>query len=53
MEEFDQEDWSVSDTFGIILPCPATYHLEVGGPVSLKTATKRSFGGKKLRKSTF
>ena len=48
MEECDREDWSVSDTFGIITPCSATHHLVVGGPVSLNLATKASFGGKKL-----
>ena len=48
MEECDQEDWSVSDIFGIITLCSATYHLVVGGPVSLNLATKASFGGKKL-----
>ena len=42
-EEYDQEGWSVSNTFGIItLPLP-TYHLEVGVPFSVKLATKASF----------
>ena len=42
-EECDQEDWNVSDTFGIITLCSATYHLEVGASISLKAATKASF----------
>ena len=46
-EECDQEDWSVSDKFGIITTSSATYHLEMGAPVSLKVATKACFGGKK------
>ena len=45
-EEFNQEDWSVSDTFGIITSCSAAYHLEVRAPVSLKPANTASFGGK-------
>ena len=40
----------VCDKFGIITPCSATYHLEVGAHVSLKLATKASFGGKKTLK---
>ena len=50
MDECDKEDWSISDTFGIITPCSATCHLEVGAPVSLKLASKTSFGGKKSLK---
>ena len=53
MEECDQEDWSVSDIFGIITLCSATYHLVVGGPVSLNLATKASFGGKKTLRLVF
>ena len=49
-EEFDQEDSSVCDTFGIITSCSATYHLEMGAPVSLKLASKVYFGGKKILK---
>ena len=49
-EECDQEDLSVSDTFGIVTPCSATYHLDVRTPVSLKLATKASFGGKRTLK---
>ena len=49
-EEFDQDDWSVHDAFGIITPCSATYQLVVGRPVSLNLATKVSFGGKKTLK---
>ena len=52
-EEFDQEHCSVSDIFEIITPCLATYHLEVGAPVSLNLPTKASFGGKKTLKSKF
>ena len=52
-EECDQEDWSVADVFGIITPCLATYHLVVGGSVSLNLATKASFGCKKFWKSKF
>ena len=44
----DQEDWSVSDGYGIITPWSATYHLVVRGPISLNLATKASFGGTKL-----
>ena len=50
MNECDQENCIVSDTFRIITPCSTTYHLEVGAPVSLKLATKASFGGKKYLK---
>ena len=39
-EECDQEDW-----FGIIIPYWATYHLDVGAPISLKAATKASLKG--------
>ena len=46
--ECDHQDWNVSDTFEIITPCSATNHLELGAPVSLKLATKVSFGTKKL-----
>ena len=46
-EECDQEDWSVSDKFGIITTSSAAYYLEMGAPVSLKVATKACFGGKK------
>ena len=38
----DQEDWSISDEFGIIAPCLATLHLEVVAPVLLKAAIKAS-----------
>ena len=50
MEECDQEDWTVSDRFGIITPCSAIYHLVVGRSVSLNLATKPSFGDKKTLK---
>ena len=50
MEECDQQDRSVSDKFGIISPCSATYFMKVGASVSLKPATKTSFGGKKILK---
>ena len=36
----------MSDIFGIITPCSATNHLEVGPVVSLKPTTKASIGGK-------
>ena len=47
MEEFYQEHFSASDISEIITPCLATYHLEVGTPVSLNLPTKASFGNKK------
>ena len=47
-EECDQEDWSVFNKFGIMIPCQATDHLEVGAPVSPKAATKASLRCKKL-----
>ena len=50
-EECDQEDWSVSNTFGIIIACSATYHLQVGAPVSLKLSTKSSLGVKETLKT--
>ena len=46
-EDFYQEDWSVSDTFIIIPPFSATYHLEEGAPVLLKANTKASLKSKK------
>ena len=48
-EESDQEDWIVSYTFGIDTSCSAKYFLEVGASVSLKLATKASFGKKALK----
>ena len=39
-EECDQKNWTVCNKFGIIIPCEATYSLEVGPGVSLKVATK-------------
>ena len=50
-EQCDQEDWIVSGIFEIITSCWVTYHLVVGGPVSLNVATKASFGGQKTLKS--
>ena len=41
-EECNQEDWSVSDTFGLFTPSSATYNLEVGEPASMEAATKAS-----------
>ena len=35
-------------TTPVITPYSATYHLEVGAPVSLNLGTTASFGGKKL-----
>ena len=52
-EQCDQKDWSVTDVFGIITPYSDIYHLKVCAPVSLKVATKASFGGKKLLQSIF
>ena len=52
-EVCDQEDRIVSDTFGIITPCSGTYHLVVGGPISLNLATKASFGGKRTLRLLF
>ena len=46
-EKCDQEEWNVSDGFGIVAPCSATYHLELVAPISLKAATKASVRGKK------
>ena len=43
-EECDQKDCSVSDKFGIIAPCPATYFFHVGARVLLKVANKGSLG---------
>ena len=45
-EEYDQDDWSVSDNFEIATSCLATYHLEVRAPASLKAGTKASLRGK-------
>ena len=45
-EECNQENCSLTDKFGIITPCSATYHLEFGAPVSLKAVTKGCFGVK-------
>ena len=39
-EECNQQNWSVSIRFGIIIPCSATYILEVAALVSLKVASK-------------
>ena len=46
-EKYNQEDWNISDTFGIITLLLPTYHLEVGVPFSVKLATKASFESKK------
>ena len=40
MKKCEQENLSVSNKFGIITPCSATYHLEVGVPILLKVGTK-------------
>ena len=42
-----------SDKFGIIIPCLATYFLEVGARVLLKVAIKVLFRGKKVKTSNF
>ena len=47
MEECNQRKWSVCNWFGIIIPCSATYFLEVGARVSLKVATRVFFRCKK------
>ena len=39
-EECNEKSKSVCNRFGIIIPCSATYFLEVGAHVSLKVATK-------------
>ena len=46
MKEYDQKVWNVFDQFGIAIPCPTTYFLEVGARVSLKVANKGSNRGK-------
>ena len=46
MKKYEQENLSVSNTFGIITPCSATYHLEVGVPISLKVGTKACYEDK-------
>lgn len=45
MEECDHKDWSVSNKFGITIPCSATLFREVGARLSLKVAIKASFIG--------
>ena len=45
----DQKDWRVFNRFGIIIPCSATYILEVGARVSLKVATEVFLEVKKLK----
>ena len=50
-EEYDQKHWNAPDQFGIITLFLATYHLEVGAPISLKAATKSSLQGKKTLKA--
>ena len=50
VEECNQEDWSVSDKFGINTPCSAIYFLEEGACVSLKVAIKGSVRGKSTLK---
>ena len=44
---------SVFDKFDIIIPCSATFFLEVGARLSLKLATKLSFRGKELSEFRF
>ena len=50
MVEYNQEDWTVSDTFGIMTFLLPTYCLEVSLPFSVKLATKTSFEVKKTLK---
>ena len=52
-EECNQNVWNVFDQFGIIIPCTATYFLEVGARVSLKVVTKESPRGQTLWKFRF
>ena len=42
MEKCNKEDSSVFDAFGIITPCTATYHLEVGALLPLKLGGKKT-----------
>ena len=53
MEECNQKQRGAFDKFGILIPCSATFLLEVGACFSLKLATKQSFRCKKLRKCRF
>ena len=45
-----QKYWSFSKKLGIITPCSATCHLEVGAPISMKVATIAYLRGKKAMK---
>ena len=47
MEESNSNNLSVSDKFGMFIPCSATYFLEVSALASLKVAINASFKGKK------
>ena len=49
-EECEQKVWIVFDQFGIIIPCFATFSLEVGAHVSLKVTTKGSIRVKNILK---
>ena len=50
MEECHQEDWNVSNKFGTITLCLATYFLKVDARFSLKVVTKASLRGRKILK---
>ena len=47
-EECNQKSWITFGQFGIIVPCSATYFLELSAHVLLEAATKGSCRGKKL-----
>ena len=49
-EECNKKDRSACHRFGIIIPCSATYFLEVGARVSLKVDTTVFFRGNKTLK---
>ena len=51
MKECNQCNISVSNKFGIAIPCSAIYVLEVSAHVSLKVANTGSFRGKKTLKN--
>ena len=49
MEECNPQK-SFFDKFGMLMPNSGTYLLEMSAHISLKVATKGSFGAKKFRK---
>ena len=52
-EECDQKTWNISEKCGINTTCSASYHLEMGAPVTMKAATKASLRSKKHWKLRF